>query len=271
MKKLTMIMAVALLTACGGNKNADENTESTITVPLSESDSISDEVRNFTSPDLTLYDLHSKVRKMVTDTYNASFSKGEYTTHELLSTDTIFFDAKGRMTRHVSGDKNGINVTIKFEYNPDGSLLSAAQTNSYLDGIYHLALSVKRDNDGYITSIESVCRRDESQGSTDTYTWKDGVLTAFHNTGWEWNTDRKYAYNEEGYRDTITEEFQDDGGSEKTVTRYTYGSYDVLKNWTERTSIVETTSYEWDPLTDRDHPVGPVVKDYRVEKRKIEY
>jgi hypothetical protein len=235
---------------------------------------ISDEVKNFTSPDLAFNMLHSKVDYVVTTTYSAEKKGEEIVQGAVLSVDSIQFDTEGRMVYKSNTNKDKRtwydSAVEKYNYTANGELKSATVVRSCsYDMKYNL--KVKRNAAGYITLISY--RNDDESSFDVKYKWKNGVLESYDTTYWESSDGSSYKYNDNGF---VSEErfvYGDDDGGSDTTYKYDYTSQDECGNWTKR-SVAGKCVYEHynneDGLESTSTFDAPIY-NYYIEERQIVY
>jgi hypothetical protein len=274
MKKIGMLLFAGLLVACNSkSKVSDQETVADNEGEVAEEvvePGISDEVKNFTSPDLAFHMLHSKVDYVVTTTYSAEKKGEEIVQGAVLSVDSIQFDTEGRMVYKSNTNKDKRtwydSAVEKYNYTANGELKSATVVRSS-DMKYNL--KVKRNAAGYITLISYRSSSDESSFDIK-YKWENGVLKSYDTSYWESSDGSVYKYNDKGFVSEERFSYGDTDGGSTTIYKYNYTAQDECDNWTRRTDSAETTyeSYEG--------PDGTPVKDapiynYYIEVRQIVY
>jgi hypothetical protein len=255
------LLLAGLLVACTSKpKNGEANDNE------KQQSAISDEVKTFTSPDLALNQIHSKIDHIVTTTYTAKKEGDQYTQGKLEKVDTIYFDNDGKMIR-----KSSPNEEELYNYNLDGTLNNAFLLVHHDDSDSKYVIKVKRDVQKYITDISYYyAGTDESFNFKMYYTWQNGALATSRTLGWEWEEQTTYEYDADKLclRD-ITNNY--DQGTTTTITAtYQYTAFDGCNNWTRRISTNEWKEEEWIPGTDETIKSEP---QYfcKIQERQIVY
>jgi hypothetical protein len=277
MKKIGMLLFAGLLVACNSkSKVSDQETvadnEGEVTEEVVEP-GISDEVKNFTSPDLALNMLHSKVDYVVTTTYSAEKKGEEIVQGAVLSVDSIQFDSEGRMVYKSNTNKDERtwydSAVEKYNYTANGELKSATVVRS---SNMKYNLKVKRNAAGYITLISY---RNNDESSFDVrYKWENGVLKSYDTSYWESSDGSVYKYNDKGFvsEERFSYEYTDGGST--TIYKYNYTAQDECDNWTKCSVNEERVNYHKefniDDLTTTTTKDAPIFR-YYIEERQIVY
>ncbi len=255
MKKIFILAVTATLVACSsktkGSDSVSDSDADDQELVVEESD-ISPEVKNFKSPDLALNMLHSKVEYAVTETYSAKEKKhDEFEKGKLQYVDSIFFDESGRMTRKSTTYKDSDywvhSVVEVYNYDSNGKLKKASMVQDTKQGKIKFNVKVTRDANGYISEIGyQHSSGDDVENFADHYKWKDGQLKSLMNVGWEWTTETKYKYDENGFLHKASSESGEEGMVSTSSEKYDYISFDECNNWTIRTVKSESTGETWE-------------------------
>jgi hypothetical protein len=201
---------------------------------------VSDEVKNFTSPDLALNDLHSKVAYVVIKSYNVKDSDStaqENASPEIVvySTDTIQFDPSGRMIRRVSSygdsDKDMVEMYI---YSPEGELTKAYAVRR--DRVDEYKLRVTRDANNYIIKINHIYVHDgpldDSKDYEEVYNWENGLLKSIGSSHQISNEYKRYEHDERGLVSECIQAYRNDYDTfTKFSDTYEYIEFDKCNNW----------------------------------------
>lgn len=278
MKRISMLLIAGLLVACNSkSKVSDQETvadnEEQAVEEVVEA-GISDEVKNFTSPDLALNMLHSKIDYVLTTTYSAEKTGDEWTQGAVISIDSLKFDSEGRMI-YKSITNEDPNTWYKSEvgtytYTADGVLKSATvvcpQNMKY-------NLKVKRNAAGYITQISYNCGSDESNFQVK-YKWENGLLKSYDTTYWESSEGSCYTYDENGF---VSEEhfaYGDSDGGTTSTYKYNYTAQDECGNWTKcfvsEECVNSHDEFNIDDLTTTTTKDAPIFR-YYIKERQIVY
>jgi hypothetical protein len=285
MKKIGMLLFAGLLVACNSkSKVSDQETvadnEGEVTEEVVEP-GISDEVKNFTSPDLAFHMLHSKVDYVVTTTYSAEKKGEEIVQGDVTSIDTLFFDSEGRVIRFYSINKQktdyGSTTETKFNYTPDGKFKDANSVSVNNGHKSKGKLKQKYNSKGYIT--ETAYTEIPSNGESDyreEYTWENGLMKTSTYYGWEWVYNSTYEYDDNRLLSKKHCEFADQGEVSITDTKYSYSELDECGNWTKCTKTNEYTYAHEEFISPDDGRTKLVYDegstyDYSIEERQIVY
>jgi hypothetical protein len=278
MKRISMLLIAGLLVACNSkSKVSDQETVADNEEQAAEEvveAGISDEVKNFTSPDLALNMLHSKIDYVLTTTYSAEKTGDEWTQGAVISIDSLKFDSEGRMIYKSNTNKDERtwyeSEVGTYTYTADGVLKSATVVRSR-DMKYNL--KVKRNADGYITMISYNRGSDESNFQVK-YKWENGVLKSYDTTYSESSDGSSYKYDENGF---VSEEQFVYGYSEGGTTcnyKYIYTAQDECGNWTKCSVSEECVDshveFNIDDLTETTTKDAPIFR-YYIKERQIVY
>jgi hypothetical protein len=269
MKKIGMLLFAGLLVACNSkSKVSDQETvadnEGEVTEEVVEP-GISDEVKNFTSPDLAFNMLHSKVDYVVTTTYSAE-KKGEvFKRVNVISKDTVQFDSQERMILRTTSEYG----KERYVYDQYGKLIKSTigDTND---------MRVKRDANNYITSLDYIFVSDNSEyddyEAGHEYKWENGLIKTYTFSGWEWTDVFTYEYDANGF--VSVERFEDIADGQRTFStiKYKYTAIDERNNWIERIGSQKIVPAHYEFKDDKEVLVYETTTyNYYIDVRQIVY
>lgn len=253
-----LLSATAALTlaSCGSSTRGNSDSDTTA---VAEPD-----FDSFTSPDLTLWQLHGRVRDCVASTFDAGSDASAR-----IACDSLTFDPQGQIVGQLSTvtihGQPFTTTDLQLAYTDDGKFVSGTDACANPP----LSITLRRDNEGYLTYIEAT-PHDEAQADdsyTQNYTWEGGDMRGSYLRGPEASINTRYRYDAAGLpstRVTITESLE---GKTELTERYEYTRFDEANNWTERKiSASQTTSYYED-----GNDSGKPVETDRIERRVITY
>jgi hypothetical protein len=251
-KKIYILISVlGLLTSCGTKNKVPTNPN-----------------LNFSTPDLTLYELKANVEQVVVDNYTATFAGGVIKDGELSSSDTIFFNDKGLVYKLITAVPGKYVSVDQFNYTDEGHFENGSRVvrSDYWD--YDLTLTLKRNEHGDVTHISGSSPIYDEQGFEDEYKWHEGALVESRSHGAEWSTTNTYVYNPSGRRETMTSQRIEGLDSLSVETKYDYVSFDDCGNWTKRTTTDVTTEHS---RVAEDSQSSEKPTTYTVQQRTITY
>jgi hypothetical protein len=240
MKTFSMLLVVCILAACN-RKQVDTSNRIQVVTDAEASE----EVKNFTSPDLALNDLHSKVAFVVIKSYSIGNSK--YSTAQenvspkidVQSIDTVQFDPSGRMIRRVRSEGNHDRDMVEtFIYSSEGELKGAYAVQR--NRIDEYKLRITRDANNFIRRVEHIYVHDgafdDSKDFVEEYDWENGLLKSIGSSYQGSNEFLSYEHDERGLVSESHYVHRNDPeifikSFTKSTKTYDYIEFDKCNNW----------------------------------------
>lgn len=281
-QKIGVLLLAGLLVACNSKpktNDVENDTDHGEPEPKEVSvkkPAISDEVKNFTSPDLSLYDLHAKVDYAVITTYVATKEGNDFKQGVVETIDSIYFNADGRLIREVKQNCNEESWdkfnTKNFMYTPEGKLKKATLVVDTSNDKINYKLKVSRNSNDYIKSIVYLTTNlSEEANYEERYVWKDGRLDSCVASYWEALTIDSYEYDADKcpFKHSYVYEDYDGCFTVKSTSRFT--AFDECHNWT-RCNITRGETYqEWEKGDGESPKLSDSKTTYAIKERQIVY
>ena len=165
--------------------------------------------RNFTSPDLSFFNVHGRVKSIEYGKDDDTFPLTAHNDHN------IIFDKEGKC-----------NNLVKVFYGKHNA-------------------KVVRNNEGQVVSMTETPEITDQTIGKESFTWNNNHLVKEEYEGWEWGGEITYSYSD-GHISYINYSYTGDFQEEKTSISLTDFKFDEYGNWISCVARTNTTNYNYD-------------------------
>lgn len=215
-----VLAAAVSVVSCGG-KRGGEQVDSVDTVVTEAQPEVLLE-----TADLAFGDVRGAVSEVVVESFAARKVADGYEPGKKGAESIVYtFSPQGLLTSYKELMNGEVFYNMEITYT-DGDRGTARDVLNNVDG------TLRRNDKGEITALGVLNNAEYDRD--ERMIWKDGRLLVIDTKGWEWNWNKKFAYNADGLLEKEETVLSDMECTNHYVRVFTYVKFDDKGNWTER-------------------------------------